>query len=132
WADDPLVMDKWLALRARIVAPDDTETLADLEAHPAFSIRNPNRVRALVGTFSRANPVAFHAATGSGYRWVADKIIEIDGFNPQIAARLATVFSRWRRFDGARADRMRTELERMIGRPGCSRDLAEIAGKALK
>ncbi len=132
WKDDPLVMDKWLSLRARIVEPDDTETLAALEAHPAFSIRNPNRVRALVGTFSRGNPVAFHAETGSGYRWVADKIIEIDGFNPQIAARMATVFSRWRRYDGARADRMRGELERMLDRPECSTDLAEIAGKALK
>jgi len=132
WADDPLVMDKWLALRARIVAPDDRRTLGMLEAHPAFSIRNPNRVRALVGTFSRANPVAFHATSGSGYRWVADKIIEIDGFNPQIAARMATVFSRWRRYDGARADRMRAELERMLDRGDCSTDLAEIAGKALK
>ncbi|KTG17834.1 MULTISPECIES: aminopeptidase N [unclassified Guyparkeria] len=132
WANDPLVMDKWLALQARIVAPDDREALETLEAHPAFSLRNPNRVRALVGAFSRGNPVAFHAESGSGYRWVADKIIEIDGFNPQIAARLATVFSRWRRYDGARADRMRAELERMIDRADCSTDLAEIAGKALK
>ena len=132
WKDDPLVMDKWLALRARIVEPDDMKTLAALEAHPSFSIRNPNRVRSLVGTFSRGNPVAFHAATGSGYRWVADKIIEIDGFNPQIAARMATVFSRWRRYDGGRADRMRGELERMLDRADCSPDLAEIAGKALK
>ena len=132
WADDPLVMDKWLALRARVVSPDDLATLEKLEAHPAFSLRNPNRVRALVGTFSRGNPVAFHATSGSGYRWVADKIIEIDGFNPQISARLATVFSRWRRYDGARADRMRGELERMVERPDCSTDLAEIAAKALK
>lgn len=132
WADDPLVMDKWLALRAGIVEPDDRRTLAALESHPAFSLRNPNRVRALIGTFSRANPVAFHAESGSGYRWVADKIIEIDGFNPQIAARMATVFSRWRRYDGARAGRMRSELERMVARPKCSTDLAEIVGKALK
>ncbi len=132
WAEDPLVMDKWLALRARNVAPDDLDTLAALEAHPVFSIRNPNRVRSLVGTFSRANPSAFHAMSGSGYRWVADKIVEIDGFNPQIAARMATVFSRWRRYNGARADRMRSELERMIGRKDCSMDLAEIVGKALR
>ncbi len=132
WAEDPLVMDKWLALRARNVAPDDLDTLAALEAHPVFSIRNPNRVRALVGTFSRANPTAFHAISGSGYRWVADKIVEIDGFNPQIAARMATVFSRWRRYDGARADHMRSELERMIGRKDCSTGLAEIVGKALR
>ncbi|HSH83788.1 MAG TPA: aminopeptidase N C-terminal domain-containing protein, partial [Guyparkeria sp.] len=132
WADDPLVMDKWLALRAGIVEPDDRRTLAALESHPAFSLRNPNRVRALIGTFSRANPVAFHAESGSGYRWVADKIIEIDGFNPQIAARMATVFSRWRRYDGARAGWMRSELERMVARPKCSTDLAEIVGKALK
>jgi aminopeptidase N len=132
WADDPLVMDKWLSLRARIVAPDDTDTLAELQAHPAFSIRNPNRVRSLVGVFSRANPVAFHAASGSGYRWVADRIIEIDGFNPQIAARLATAFSRWRRYDGARADRMSEQMQRMLDRPDCSTDLAEILGKALR
>ncbi len=131
WADDPLVMDKWLSLRARIVEPDDADTLARLEAHPAFSIRNPNRVRALVGTFSRANPVAFHAASGSGYRWVADKIIEVDGINPQISARMATVFSRWRRFDGARADLMQEQMTRMLERPDCSTDLAEILGKAL-
>ena len=132
WADDPLVMDKWLSLRARIVAPDDMDTLAELEAHPAFSIRNPNRVRALIGVFSRANPLAFHAVSGSGYRWVADKIIELDGFNPQISARLATVFSRWRRYDGARADLMKEQMQRMLDRPECSTDLAEIVGKALR
>ncbi|MGM0516670.1 MAG: aminopeptidase N [Pseudomonadota bacterium] len=132
WSDDPLVMDKWLSLRARIVAPDDMDTLAELEAHPAFSIRNPNRVRSLVGVFSRANPVAFHAGSGFGYHWVADKIIEIDGFNPQIAARLATVFSRWRRYDGARADLMTEQMRRMLDRPDCSTDLAEIVGKALR
>lgn len=131
FADDPLVMDKWFTLSAQLVEPDQIERLAELEDHPLFSIHNPNRVRALIGSFSRGNLAAFHAPSGSGYRYVADKIIRLDSINPQIAARLATVFSRWQRFDGNRADLMRAELERMLDRSDCSTDLYEIAHKAL-
>ncbi|HHQ69216.1 MAG TPA: aminopeptidase N [Halothiobacillaceae bacterium] len=131
YQDDPLVMDKWFALSAQLVEPDQTDRLLKLEAHPLFSIKNPNRVRALVGSFARNNLRAFHAASGSGYKYVSDKVIELDAINPQIAARLATVFSRWQRFDGNRADHMRAHLERMIERDDCSSDLNEIARKAL-
>lgn len=99
--------------------------------HEAFSLKTPNRVRALIGTFARVNALRFHALDGSGYRWVADKIIELDGFNPQIAARMASAFNLWQRFDPKRAGLMQSALKKMRDRPQCSPDLAEITGKAL-
>ena len=99
--------------------------------HPAFTLKTPNRVRALIGTFAHGNPAAFHAADGGGYRFVADRILAVDRLNPQVAARLAGAFSRWRRFDPARQTLMRRELERFLAAAGISRDVFEIASKSL-
>jgi len=132
WAHDPLVMDKWLSLQAHSTRVDALSEVKKLTEHPIFSMKNPNKVRALIGAFARGNPLRFHAADGSGYRWVAERIIELDGINPQIAARIATVFDQWKRYDGSRAEMMRGVLEEIVQRPECSSDLAEIAGKALK
>ena len=132
WQHDPLVLDKWLAVQATARHP---ETLARVEAllgDPAFSIRNPNKVRSLIGAFATANPVCFHAADGSGYRFLADRVLELDPANPQIAARLLRAMSRWRRYDPGRRGLMRGQLERVAGTAGLSKDVHEIAAKSLE
>lgn len=131
WRHDPLVMDKWFALQAQRGDEGALARVQNLMAHPTFSIKNPNRVRALIGSFARTNPLRFHDRNGTGYQWVADRIIELDAMNPQVAARMASVFNTWKRFDGHRAALMREALQKIHDRPECSADLGEITGKAL-
>ena len=131
WQDDPLVMDKWLSVRA---TSHRAQTLADVEAllrHRAFDIRNPNRVRALIGAFCHNNPIRFHAVDGSGYRFLADQVLSLDAANPQLAARLISAFGRWRRFDDKRQSLMHAQLERILTAANLSRDSYEIASKSL-
>ncbi|MGC9457519.1 MAG: aminopeptidase N [Halothiobacillaceae bacterium] len=132
WHDDPLVMDKWFSLQATSPLPGTLDHVEALRNHPAFSIRNPNKVRALIGAFARGNPLHFHAADGSGYAWVAERIIELDALNPQVAARMAGAFNRWKHYGSSRRAMMQAQLERIIDRTECSPDVAEIVGKALK
>jgi aminopeptidase N len=98
--------------------------------HPAFSIRNPNKVYALIGAF-RGNQVRFHARDGSGYAFVADQVIALDAINPQVAARMARGLDRWRKFDPVRQAHARAALERIRDAKGVSRGVLEIAGRAL-
>ncbi|MGI8611892.1 MAG: aminopeptidase N [Sphingomicrobium sp.] len=128
--DDPLVVDKWFALHATAQRRDTIDEVERLAAHPAFNLANPNRLRALAGTFS-ANQWAFHHGSGRGYCFVADMILAADKLNPQVAARLVPAFGRWRRFDEVRAARMRAELERIVAAPGLSKDVYEQASKSL-
>ncbi len=130
YRDDALVLDKWFSVQALSLRPDTLARIEALLSHPAFSLRNPNNVRALIGAFS-ANPVRFHAADGSGYRFFADRILELDPLNPQVAARIVQPLGRWRRFDEGRADAMRAELERILAAAGLSRDTYEIVSKSL-
>ena len=131
WRDEPLVLDKWFAIQATAPLPDALERVVHLMEHPAFSLRNPNRVRSLIGAFAHANPLGFHAVDGGGYRFVADRILELDSVNPQIAARLATAFSRFARYDRERRTRMRAELERIAAASSLSRDVAEVVSRSL-
>jgi aminopeptidase N len=126
---DALVVDKWFSLQATSARPDTLATVRRLLNHSAFSIRNPNKVRALVGAFAMANPTCFNAADGSGYDLVTDIVLELDPINPRIAARLVGAFGRWRRFDAGRRTLMRAALQRILDRPGLSRDVYEIAAK---
>ncbi|HEU4704710.1 MAG TPA: DUF3458 domain-containing protein, partial [Sphingomicrobium sp.] len=128
--DDPLVVDKWFALQATAQRPAALDEVERLAAHPAFTLANPNRLRALAGTFS-ANQWLFHHGSGRGYRFVADMVLAADRLNPQVAARLVPPFGRWKRFDEARAALMRTELERIVAAPGLSKDVYEQASKSL-
>jgi len=98
--------------------------------HPAFNIRNPNKVYALIGGF-RGNQVHFHAAGGSGYAFLADQVIALDAINPQVAARMARGFDRWKKFDAGRQAHARTALERVGGTRGVSKGVLEIATRAL-
>ena len=131
WQDDPLVLDKWFSVQATAPLPDTLDTVRRLMDHPRFSLKNPNRVRALIGAFAQGNPSRFHAPDGSGYRFVADRILDLDPINPQVAARLAKVFARWRQYEPGRAALMRAELERIAGRAGLSRDVYEIVSRSL-
>ncbi|MCB2181007.1 MAG: aminopeptidase N [Desulfobulbaceae bacterium] len=132
WQKDSLVLDKWFSLQATAPLP---ETLAEVKAlmhHPAFSLKNPNKVRALIGAFCGANQLCFHAEDGEGYRFLADQVLAINAFNPQIASRLLSPLTRWRRFDSARQDMMRRELERILRDEKLSKDVYEVASKSLK
>jgi aminopeptidase N len=132
WQHDPLVMDKWLTVQATSRRPDTLARVQALLGDPAFSIRNPNKVRSLIGAFATANPVRFHAADGGGYRFLVDRVLELDPANPQIAARLLRALARWRRYDPGRQGLMRGELERVAGMSGLSNDVYEIAAKSLE
>jgi len=124
------VIDKWFSAQALANRPDVLVAVQALLAHPDFTIANPNRLRSLVGAFA-ANQRWFHAADGEGYRLLADQLIAVDRMNPQSAARLAVPLGRWRRFDAGRAALMRAELERIMATPGMSKDVLEMASRAL-
>jgi aminopeptidase N len=131
WGDEPLVMDKWFAVQATAPAPATLAKVRELMGHPAFRFSNPNRVRALIGTFAGANPLAFHQAGGDAYRFLAEQILALDPHNPQIAARLAARLSHWRRYDQQRQQLMRAELHKIAAAPKLSRDVYEVVNKSL-
>jgi aminopeptidase N len=130
WKDEPLVVDKWLAVQSSSRLRSALADTRRLMEHPAFSLRNPNKVYALIGGF-RTNQVRFHAADGSGYAFVADQVIALDAMNPQVAARMARGFDRWRKFDPARQAHARSALERLRDTKGVSKGVLEIATRAL-
>jgi aminopeptidase N len=131
WKDDALVIDKWFALQAMSSLPGTLNAVDKLLGHPAFSIKVPNKVRALIGAFCQGNPLRFHAADGSGYAFLADRVIELNAINPQVAARLVGAFGQWRRYDTDRQAKMRAALERIVRTEGLSPDVFEIASKSL-
>jgi len=131
WKDEPLVVDKWLAVQAASRRPDTLARVSELLGHPAFDLKVPNKVYALVRTFTGANHVRFHAADGTGYAFLADQVLALDRLNPQVAARMARGFDRWRKFDAGRQARAHAALERVRRAQGLSRDVAEIVEKAL-
>ncbi|HSH07636.1 MAG TPA: aminopeptidase N [Burkholderiales bacterium] len=130
WKDESLVVDKWLAVQATSRLPDTLARVRGLLAHPAFDLKVPNKVYALIRSFS-ANHVRFHAADGGGYAFLADQVIALNALNPQVAARMARGFDRWKKFDAARRAQAQAQLERIRDAEGLSRDVAEIVHKAL-
>ena len=128
--NDALVLDKWFALQAAAQRPDTVDQVLRLARHPDFVITNPNRLRALAGTFG-ANHWAFHSPDGRGYAFLAEMIIAADKLNPQVAARLTPPFGRWRRFEPRRSAMMRQALERIVAAPGISKDVFEQVSKSL-
>ena len=128
--NDALVLDKWFSLQAMAQRPDTLDAVERLAGHADFTIANPNRLRALAGSFS-ANPWAFHSGAGRGYGFLAKMILAADKLNPQVAARFVPPLGRWRRFEPVRAQRMREALERIVAAPGLSRDVYEQASKSL-
>ncbi len=130
WKDDPLVMDKWLAIQATSRLPNTLDTVKKLMTHPVFSIKNPNKVRSLIGAFA-SNSVRFHEPDGVGYEFLADKVLAVDALNPQIAARLVSSFTMWKRYEVGRRGLMRAQLERILKAPKLSKDVHEIVSKSL-
>ncbi|MDA8423094.1 MAG: aminopeptidase N [Nitrospiraceae bacterium] len=130
WKDDPLVMDKWLSIQALSRLPDTLDIVKALTKHPSFNIRNPNKVRALIGAFA-ANSIRFHERDGKGYLFLADQVLAIDPMNPQIAARLVSAFTLWKRYDEKRKAQMKAQLERIAKTPKLSKDVHEIVTKSL-
>jgi aminopeptidase N len=132
WKEDSLVIDKWFSLQATSRLPGTLDEVKRLVDHPAFEIRNPNRVRSLVAAFCQSNPLRFHEQDGSGYRFLAEQVVRLNTLNPQVAARLLGTLSGWRRHDTGRQELMKTELERVLALPDLARDVYEIAAKSLK
>ena len=131
WHHDPLVLDKWFAVQAASSRPDTLEKVRKLLRHPDFTLDNPNRVRSLVGVFSQGNLAAFHPESGGGYAFLSDQVLKLDSRNPQIAARLLTAMTRWRRYDDSRRQLMRAQLERIANTEGISKNVYEISTKSL-
>jgi aminopeptidase N len=131
WRHDPLVLDKWFTLQAVSNRPDTLATVQVLALHPDFDIRNPNRVRSLVGAFAAGNPAQFHAASGEGYRFLAEMVIALDPVNAQVAARMVSPLADWKRQAEPRAAIMRAELQRILARPGLSKGTFEKLSKGL-
>ncbi|MDH3702300.1 MAG: aminopeptidase N [Alphaproteobacteria bacterium] len=131
WQNDSLVVDKWLSLQAMSTRPDTLQTVTGLLEHDAFSMKTPNKVRALIGAFCSGNQLRFNAADGGGYRFLTDRVLALDPINPQVAARLVGAFGQWRRFDEDRQRLMREALKRIVSTEGLSPDVYEIASKTL-
>ena len=130
WKDEPLVLDKWLAVQATSRLPGTLARVRELLGHPAFDLKVPNKVYALIRGFA-SNHVCFHAKDGGGYDFLAEQVLRLDRLNPQVAARMARAFDRWKKFDAGRQAKARAALSRIRDAKGLSKDVAEIVVKAL-
>jgi aminopeptidase N len=129
--DNPLVMDQWFSVQAGSPLPGALARVQQLMLHPAFNLKNPNKVRALIGAFANQNLINFHAGDGSGYRFLADQVIALDDFNPQIAARQLAPLTRWRKYDVTRQALIQGELQRILASGELSADVYEVVSKSL-
>jgi len=132
WQTDALVLDKWFSLQACSNLENTIERVEKLLSHPGFSHKNPNRVRALIGSFATANPVQFSRADGKGFEFMTDQILTIDPINPQIAARLSSCFKNWNMLEPVRSKQAYASLERICRAKNLSKDTYEIVSKSLK
>ena len=132
FAQVPLVINKWFAIQATRVAEDTLTKVLELMEHSAFTMKNPNLVRSLIGAFCAGNPVGFHAKDGSGYAFLADQVIVLNKLNPQIASRMVSLFNDWKRFNPEAQELMRAALQRIRDARKLSPDVQEIVDKALE
>jgi aminopeptidase N len=130
WQGEPLVVDKWLGAEALSRLPGTVARVRELTSHPAFTLKNPNKVYALLGSFG-GNQVNFHAADGSGYNLMSEQVLALDPINPQVAARIARNFERWKRFEPKRQGLMKAALEQVAMVHDLSKETTEIVTKAL-
>lgn len=132
WKGDNLVVNKWFAIQAMSSLPDTISEVKALLEHEVYDTRNPNKVRSVVGGFAHRNPYQFHQKNGIGYEFLGDQVILLDQLNPQVAARMAGAFNRWRLYDRDRQALIKQQLKRILAIPGTSKDVTEIVSKALK
>ena len=131
WRKNTVVMDKWFALQAISCLPKTLDHVRKLTNHSAYERNNPNKIRALISTFSRFNQLRFHAADGSGYDFLAEQVLRLDPLNPQTAARLVSVFNNWKSFAAVNKTKMSDQLQRIVKTPKLSGDVFEIVSKTL-
>lgn len=131
WKDEPLVVDRWLHIQATAPRPETLSQVERLTEHAAFDSANPNKVYALIIAFCHANPVCFHGPDGAGYRFARRWVAQLDPLNPQLAARLVSAFTRWRKYTPELKSRMQSALREIAELPKLSADVAEIVGKSL-
>jgi len=131
WRHDDLVLDKWFAIQAMSRLPGTLARVEALTKHPDFDMKNPNRLRSLIGAFAHNNQVRFHDQTGAGYRFVAEHLIALDPSNSQVAARQISAFGNWRRHDMGRQALMRDALEQIRDTPGLSAATLEMVMRTL-
>ncbi|MBB3228012.1 aminopeptidase N [Luteibacter sp. Sphag1AF] len=129
YADNALALDKWYSLQAQLPGDGALERVMALEGDATFTLRNPNRVQSLIGTFARANPTGFHRTDGAAYRWLADRLVALDALNPQVAARVATAFNGWKRLEPVRREAAHAVVAGLAARTDLSRDLTDILGR---
>ncbi len=132
WKHEALVVEQWLALQSAAPVPGNLPKVKALIEHEAFDLRNPNKIRSVIGAFCNANAVGFHAENGEGYRFLADYVILLNRSNPQIASRQLTPLTRWRKYDPKRQDLMKAELRRVMAQENLSKDVFEIVSKSLQ
>jgi aminopeptidase N len=132
WQHESLVVNQWLVVQAGCQLPGGLERVIKLMQHEAFDIKNPNKVRSLIGAFCNGNAINFHHADGAGYQFLADQIITLNDLNPQIAARQLTPLTKWKKYDQGRQDKMKSQLERILAEPTLSKDVYEVVSKSLK
>lgn len=132
WQHEPLVINQWFQVQAMCRLAGTLETVQGLMSHPAFDIRNPNKVRALIGAFCGQNGVNFHREDGAGYRFLADQVLVLNRSNPQIASRLLVPLTKWRKYLPAAQQLMRAELQRVLAEPELSSDVYEVVSKSLQ
>ncbi len=132
WSHEPLVMDKWLRIQAIAERKDTLDVVKQLLSHPVYNEKVPNKVYALLGGLSMANPWVFHQKDGLGYKLIADQILHLDTFNPLVAARIASAFASLKKFNEPRQILMKQELSRILeSRPNLSTNVKEIVTKVL-
>jgi len=131
YESDPLIIDKWLGLQAMIPEAGTLDRVRVLTAHPAFSMSNPNRVRALIGSFAHGNATQFNRLDGAGYDFVVESVLALDARNPQVAARLATAFRSWRALESVRRGKAEAALRRIASASTLSADVSDIVNRAL-
>jgi len=132
WSNNPLVINKWLTVQAQADLPNTLDRVKDLMQHPAFTLKNPNKVQALIGGFCIGNPVAFHAATGAGYKFLAEIVLQLNTLNPQVAARMLSALTQWQKFTLERQKLMCAQLQVIQQAAGLSPDVLEIITKTLQ
>ncbi|WP_136679241.1 aminopeptidase N [Neptunomonas sp. XY-337] len=131
WSQESLVVNSWLAVQASNPCPGALSQVEALMQHEAFNMKNPNKVRSLIGVFCGQNPVNFHAKDGSGYRFLADQVVALNELNPQIASRLVAPLTKWKRYDETRQQLMRDQLQRIMDSAELSRDVYEVVSKSI-
>ncbi|MCK9238695.1 MAG: DUF3458 domain-containing protein, partial [Thiopseudomonas sp.] len=131
FAHDPLVMDQWFSVQAASSVLGELAHVRQLMQHPSFSIKNPNKVRAVIGAFTQHNLPQFHAEDGSGYVFLAEQVAALDALNPQMSARIITPLTRWQRYAPTQQALMRAQLEQLQALPKLSKDLYEVLERTL-